>query len=114
MLVQFNCLDKTPSMQTKRIQQLSAHLAWVEEHMANIRVAGPLKDDSLIIGSLYVLEADTIEQAEQILHRDPYYLADIWARSLPCSQYQKQVKARCPQRANEWDILCTGSPFLSP
>lgn len=79
MLVQFNCLDKTPSMQTKRTQQLSAHLAWVEEHMANIRVAGPLKDDSLIIGSLYVLEADTIEQAEQILHRDPYYLADIWA-----------------------------------
>lgn len=79
MLVQFNCLDKQPAMQEARMQHLAAHLAWVEANMVHIRVAGPLKDQAKIIGSLYVLEAEDMKQATAILHSDPYYLAHIWA-----------------------------------
>ena len=84
MLVQFNCVDKTPSMQAIRMQYLAAHLAWVEDNMAHIRVAGPLKDKGNITGSLYVLEADDLEQAEHIMHSDPYYIAEIWASMQQC------------------------------
>lgn len=79
MLVQFNCLDKHPDMQDERMQHLAAHLAWVEEHMTHICVAGPLKDNAKIIGSLYILEANDVKQAESLLRSDPYYLANIWA-----------------------------------
>ncbi|ABG40030.1 YCII-related protein [Paraglaciecola sp. T6c] len=78
MLVQFNCIDHLPSMQDIRLAQLGAHLAWVEQNMANICVAGPLKDDGEIIGSLYVLETEDIDEAKAILFSDPYYLANIW------------------------------------
>tara|TARA_R110002167_G_scaffold349844_1_gene561830 strand:+ start:45983 stop:46300 length:318 start_codon:yes stop_codon:yes gene_type:complete len=78
MLVQFNCRDKSPSTQETRMIHLSEHLAWVENNMAHIRVAGPLKEDANIIGSLYIFEADDIEMAKTILHGDPYYQAQIW------------------------------------
>jgi uncharacterized protein YciI len=78
MLVQFNCLDKNPAKQELRSQHLAAHLAWVDTQMAHICVAGPLRHNGVIIGSMYVLEAQDIEQAQGILHSDPYYLADIW------------------------------------
>ncbi|WP_166425593.1 YciI family protein [Paraglaciecola sp. 20A4] len=79
MLVHFNCLDKDPSMQVKRMQYLPAHLAWVEEKMVHIRVAGPLKISGEIMGSLYIIEADSTDQAKDILFSDPYYHAGIWA-----------------------------------
>ena len=61
MLVQFNCIDHPSSMQNIRLEHLGAHLAWVEENMTNICVAGPL-----------------IDEAKAILFSDPYYLANIW------------------------------------
>ncbi|MDO6560467.1 YciI family protein [Paraglaciecola chathamensis] len=79
MLVQFHCVDKTPSQQDKRLENLGAHLAWVESNMAQICVAGPLKQDEQIVGSLYILDASTVQQAKTLLFSDPYYLADIWA-----------------------------------
>ena len=78
MLVQFNCIDHPSSMQNIRLEHLGAHLAWVEENMANIWVAGPLKDNGEIVGSLYVLATEGIDEAKAILFSDPYYLANIW------------------------------------
>lgn len=78
MLVEFHCLDKAPSMQRIRLTLLQEHLSWVEQHMPCISVAGPLKRDNNIIGSLYVIDANSQEEAQQILFSDPYYLADIW------------------------------------
>lgn len=80
MLVEFHCLDKKPSMQDVRLTLLKEHLIWVENNMSSIYVAGPLKQDNTIIGSLYIIEADSVEQAKEILFSDPYYHGAIWEK----------------------------------
>jgi uncharacterized protein YciI len=48
--------------------------------MDNIKVAGPLigKTDKAHVGSMYILEANSVEEATNILRSDPYYDAAIW------------------------------------
>lgn len=79
MLVMFHCFDKD-NQQAMRINTLQSHLLWVEQNMRSIKVAGPLltEDSNTIIGSLYILEADNIEKANNILKEDPYYKTGIW------------------------------------
>lgn len=78
MLVSFYCYDKKPDSQKLRDRYLSAHLSWVEDNLALIRVAGPLRENGQIVGSLYVLEAVDLDNAHKRLKTDPYYQADIW------------------------------------
>jgi uncharacterized protein YciI len=78
MLVAFYCKDKDYSDQRLRLEQLSAHLKWVEANMDVIKVAGPLKEEGNIVGSLYVLEASSVSEATALLRTDPYYKAGIW------------------------------------
>ncbi|XQW83563.1 YciI family protein [Thalassotalea piscium] len=79
MLVMFHCYDKN-NQQAKRNDALVPHLAWVEINMESIKVAGPLLQEETknIIGSLYIIEADNIDNAKQIFQDDPYFKADIW------------------------------------
>jgi len=78
MLVSFYCSDKDGDTQAIRQAQLAAHLEWVAKNMHAIKVAGPLKNESAIVGSLYIIEAEDQHAATQILASDPYYLAEIW------------------------------------
>lgn len=79
MLVMFHCFDNDNQLQI-RLDTLKSHLTWVEKNMTSIKVAGPLLQPETgdIIGSLYVLEADSINNAHRLLKNDPYYKADIW------------------------------------
>lgn len=81
MLVMFHCFDNKNQQKT-RMDNLQAHLSWVEENMNSIKVAGPLLQESTndILGSLYILEATNLYTARQLLEHDPYYKADIWQR----------------------------------
>ncbi len=78
MLISFHCLDKSDHVGLIRQDKLGDHLAWVEKNMDAIKVAGPLKADNQIVGSLYILEANDCEDAKKILAQDPYYQAKIW------------------------------------
>jgi len=79
MLILFNCLDKS-NQQNTRLEALQEHLSWVEKNMNSIKVAGPQLHESTkkIIGSLYIIEAESIEAAHKIFQTDPYYTASIW------------------------------------
>lgn len=80
MLVMFHCFDNENQQQV-RITHLAAHLTWVEQNMKKIKVAGPLLgDNEEITGSMYVLEAQSIDEANQLLAQDPYHQAAIWQR----------------------------------
>jgi uncharacterized protein YciI len=83
MLVLFNCLDND-NQQQRRLNSLKAHLDWVEHNMGSIKVAGPQLSEqtNTIVGSMYILEAESIEQAFQLLKSDPYHKADIWQKIL--------------------------------
>lgn len=78
MLIMFRCTDKPGSTKAKRDEYLVAHLQWVEANMQNIKVAGPLREHEHIIGSLYILEAETQHEGLALMKSDPYFKADIW------------------------------------
>ncbi len=88
MLFQFFCTDNTTNAESLRQEYLLSHLQWVESNMATIRVAGPrLDEESRIVGSLYIIEAETKQQALQLLESDPYHQADIWQR-VTCTEFK--------------------------
>jgi uncharacterized protein YciI len=94
MLTMFHCFD-ADNTQQKRMSFLSAHLKWVEMNMIRIKVAGPSINESTqeIEGSLYIVEANSIADAEKLLQQDPYYKADIW---------QKIIKKEFKDYAGTW------------
>ena len=88
MLFHFYCLDNPENASKYRVAKLQQHLDWVTRNMDKIRVAGPLKatDGNKIIGSIYVIEADNEQDAQQLLAQDPYHLSSIW-QSVTCSEF---------------------------
>jgi uncharacterized protein len=57
------------------------HFAHIETIMDKIAIAGPLKDDEgQNIGSMLVLKAESVDEAEAIMKSDPYFKAGVWAR----------------------------------
>ena len=88
MLFQFFCTDFTTNTTSLRQEYLVSHLQWVESNMASIRVAGPrLDDDERILGSLYIIEAETKQRALKLLESDPYHQAAIW-QSITCTEFK--------------------------
>lgn len=79
MLTLFVCHDSENSGQLRQ-QLLHQHLAWVKDNMSAIKVAGPQLDNNKLTGSLYIIEADSQQQAKTILSGDPYYQVDVWQR----------------------------------
>lgn len=62
-----------------RRSHLAAHLAYIETNMALIRVAGPwLGDDGAMLGSMYLIEADSLAAAQAWIAADPYTAAGVW------------------------------------
>jgi uncharacterized protein YciI len=68
-----------PDGQAKRKIHRAAHLASLEPLAQRGRVilAGPLTDKT---GSLIVIEADSLEEAKNIAHDDPYTKFGVFAR----------------------------------
>ncbi|WP_263385604.1 YciI family protein [Granulicella arctica] len=55
---------------------LPAHLVYRQSFLENglLRAAGPFDDES---GALWILEVETIEEAEKIVKGDPFVAADV-------------------------------------
>jgi uncharacterized protein YciI len=62
---------------TSAIRQkfLPAHLRWLEEHQSSVLVAGALRGDahSAPIGALWIVSAETKEEAEDLFRSDPFW-----------------------------------------
>jgi hypothetical protein len=82
------CID-APGADEPRREHQRAHLAYVEEVMERLLIAGPLKDEAgKTVGSLIVFAVETEVEARQLLGNDPYHRAGVWqdvriARFLP-------------------------------
>lgn len=68
-----------PEGQTRRTQHRPAHLARMEELHARGRVilAGPMTDKT---GSLIVIEADSLAEAQAFAQTDPYTVYGVFER----------------------------------
>ena len=75
------CFDKKHSdIAARRLKYLAAHLAYVENHLDMIFVAGPIldRDGETIIGSQYIYNTADHETAISLFKNDPYFKSDIW------------------------------------
>lgn len=58
------------------------HLEWAATHADKIRMAGPLlsEDGEQMIGSMFILEMDTLEDVKAWIATDPYQKAGLSKR----------------------------------
>ena len=76
----FVCKDG-PDTPPLREAHLFGHLDQIEAHNAAYRVAGPIRDepDGPIVGSVFLVEADTKADAESFMAGDPYISSRMYA-----------------------------------
>ena len=62
-----------------RVATRPAHLEWINANRAMIRLAGPLLDEAGdMAGSLFVLEAESLDAAKAACAQDPFNLAGVF------------------------------------
>jgi uncharacterized protein len=73
------CIDKAGALDL-RMATRAAHLAYLDEFMANVKLAGPLLDevDGAMIGSHFILDFETLAQAQAFAANDPYASAGLF------------------------------------
>jgi uncharacterized protein YciI len=75
------CEDKPDSL-ALRMANRDNHLEFIDTHSEKIRLAGPmLSDDGKgMVGSLLIIDAESIEQVKEISANDPYAQAGLFAK----------------------------------
>lgn len=81
MLYACICKDKPNSSETRQ-QTRETHLEHLRNHAGAIVSAGPLlgNDGSTPVGSLLIVEADSLEAARAMMEADPYAKAGLFER----------------------------------
>lgn len=76
-----HCLDH-PGFVEKRLENYDAHKAYLGAADITIVVSGPLlaDDEETMIGSMFLLEANSLEEVEAFHKNDPFYAAGIWEK----------------------------------
>ena len=74
------CFDK-PNALDLRMATREAHLAYVRENLAMVKLAGPMLDaDDGMAGSLFILEAPDRAAVEAFNAADPYQKAGVFGQ----------------------------------
>lgn len=94
MLYVIYCKDN-PSTPTKRDEFYDAHRAYLKNAPIKILIAGPYTsvDGSKKIGSMLVVEAETLEQAKGFQQSDPFALNGVW-NEVSVYPYLKSIDQR--------------------
>jgi hypothetical protein len=80
MLFALICTDK-PNSSGVRAEARPRHLAYIEAHKADVKVAGPFtsEDGASMVGSLIIIEAADLAAARAFAANDPYALAGLFS-----------------------------------
>jgi uncharacterized protein YciI len=74
-------LDKPNSLQT-RVGAREAHLDYIKAQGGKVKLGGPYLDEAgQMIGSLMVVEAESLDEAKAFHAQDPYRLAGLFESS---------------------------------
>jgi len=84
--------EDSPAMLEVRRAREPDHLRFLEEHQAEILMAGGLREQhgGPYVGGLWVLEVESRARAVELIERDPYYAPCprkyqllVWGKALP-------------------------------
>ncbi|WP_371398120.1 YciI family protein [Fretibacter rubidus] len=83
----FICTDG-PKTKPLREEHLFGHLDHIEANNDAYRIAGPFRDDASgeILGSFFLVKADSKDAAWEIMRGDPYISSDMYA-SITCQHF---------------------------
>jgi len=89
-----HCLDHKDFV-NKRLEHYDAHKAYLSSTPIKTVISGPLLDDdeTTMIGSCFVVEADSLDQVEAFNRADPFHKAGIWAE-ISIRPFSKRVDNR--------------------
>lgn len=76
-----HCLDNEIDGATRRAAARPAHLEWAAGLGAAVRMAGPLLDpDGQMLGSVFLIEAESLAAAKALNAEDPYSRAGVFGK----------------------------------
>ncbi|GAO21481.1 YciI-like protein [Alicycliphilus sp. B1] len=80
MLFAIHCLDH-PGAYPRRLEHYEAHGAYLAQAPVRVVLAGPLLDEigSTRIGSLLIVEAASLQEAQAFSEGDPFRRLGVWA-----------------------------------
>lgn len=88
MLYAIICQDKPGALQIRQDNR-AAHLAYIEK-TGVVQLAGPFIENGQMTGSLVLIEADSLAQAQSWAANDPYKAADLF-ESVRVTEWKKVV-----------------------
>lgn len=76
-----HCLDHKNSL-SKRLENYDAHKGYLASGLIKTIISGPLlsDDNTTMIGSLFIFEAETKKQVIDFNLNDPFSIAGVWER----------------------------------
>jgi uncharacterized protein YciI len=82
------CKDH-PDTTSLRKEHTQAHLRYIETILEKILVAGPLidPDSGNYNSSCFIYQVETRDEALELLHNDPYYIAGIF-KQVHCQPFR--------------------------
>ena len=78
MLFAIICTDRPDSLEL-RLSVRPAHVEYLNRHLAQLRMAGPLLINDKPAGSLILLDTATRAEAESFAAADPYAIAGLFS-----------------------------------
>jgi uncharacterized protein YciI len=89
-----HCLDHPGSVE-KRLAHYEAHKAYLAGAKIKTLISGPLlaDDEQTMIGSCFVVEADSLAEVEAFNRNDPFYAIGLW-KTISIRPFNKRVDNR--------------------
>lgn len=89
-----HCLDHDGAVET-RLAYYDAHKAYLAAAKVRTVISGPLlaDDEATMIGSCFVIEADSLADAEAFNRNDPFAQVGLW-KSVSIRPFLKRVDNR--------------------
>lgn len=89
-----HCLDFEGAVE-KRLEHYEAHKAYLSTAPVKTLISGPLlaDDNETMIGSCFLLEADSLAEVEAFNRNDPFAKAGLWER-VSIRPFNKRVDNR--------------------
>jgi len=94
MLYVIHCLDHDGAVD-KRLAHYDAHKAYLAGAPVRTVISGPLlaDDEETMIGSCFVIEAESLTEAEAFNRDDPFATAGLW-KTVSIRAFSKRVDNR--------------------